>query len=241
MKYIILAAGKGTRLHPLTLMNSKSMYKLDSNTTVLGRMISLIKKYDTDADIVVVTGYHHLHIECCVKDVTYIYNPFYEITNSIASLWFAKNHLVADNITIINGDIVVDKQIVSNVISQSVRKPYVLLDSSIKESGDYNVQVSGKKVLVMSKNLENYFGEYAGVTRLNRESGELLKKEINSMVEHGFYDQWYENALVQLIFKNDFELYYEDIANYEWTEVDSVNDLLLAKKIHMSEKYLCEV
>jgi hypothetical protein len=56
------------------------------------------------------------------------------------------------------------------------------------------------------------------------------------MVEEGYYDQWYENALVQLIFKNDFQLYYEDICNYEWTEVDCVSDLIVAKGIHMNEK-----
>ena len=87
----------------------------------------------------------------------------------------------------------------------------------------------------MSKELDNYYGEYAGVTMLDRESSVLMKKEMESMVEEGFYDQWYENALVQLIFKNDFKLYYIDITNYDWTEVDSVNDLLLAKRIHTQE------
>lgn len=57
-------------------------------------------------------------------------------------------------------------------------------------------------------------------------------------IEDGFYDQWYENALVQLIFKNNFKLYYTDIASYDWTEVDSVNDLLHARQIHAKEKYV---
>ena len=74
------------------------------------------------------------------------------------------------------------------------------------------------------------------MTKLDRASALLMREEMNSMIEEGFYDQWYENALVQLIFKNNFKLYYTDICNYEWTEVDSVNDLLLAKKIHIQEK-----
>ena len=53
------------------------------------------------------------------------------------------------------------------------------------------------------------------------------------MVETGMYDQWYENALVQMIFNEDFQLYYEDIRDYKWTEVDCVSDMLLAKQIHM--------
>lgn len=62
-----------------------------------------------------------------------------------------------------------------------------------------------------------------------------MREELESMVEEGDYDQWYENALVQLIFKTDFKLYFKDIMNYDWTEVDSVNDLLHAKNIHMRE------
>ena len=88
---------------------------------------------------------------------------------------------------------------------------------------------------MFSGDLDNYYGEYAGVTLLDRESARLMKTEMESMVEDGYYDQWYENALVQLIFKNDFKLYYIDITNYDWTEVDSVNDLLLAKRIHTQE------
>ena len=61
------------------------------------------------------------------------------------------------------------------------------------------------------------------------------KEEIENMVEEGYYDQWYENALVQMIFKNDFQLYYKDICDYDWTEVDCVSDLIHAKTIHMKE------
>ena len=106
---------------------------------------------------------------------------------------------------------------------------------SDKNDGDYNVEVSGNDVLVMSKELENYYGEYAGITKLDRFTAELFRKEVNDMVESGFYDQWYENALVQLIFKTNFKLHYVDVINYSWTEVDSVNDLLIAKQIYLKD------
>ena len=93
MKYIFLVAGKGTRLHPLTLKHPKSMYKLDGNVTILQRMVELIRKYDNEADIVIVTGHMHKKIEEQIYGVTFVYNPFYEFTNSIASLWFAQKHL----------------------------------------------------------------------------------------------------------------------------------------------------
>ena len=235
MKYIFMVAGKGTRLHPLTLKHPKSMYKLDENTTLLQRMVQLIKKYDKDADIVIVTGHMHRAIEEQVQGVKFVYNPFYEVTNSIASLWFAQEELDADNVVLIDGDIVMSDELVRDVMCKPVDKPLVLVDSSIKTDGDYNVEVSGDQVLVMSKELSNYYGEYAGVTKLDHDSALKMREEMDEMIEEGFYDQWYENALVQMIFKNDFKLYYTDISNYEWTEVDSVNDLLLAKRIHTQE------
>ncbi len=236
MKYIFMVAGKGTRLQPLTLKHPKSMYKLDEETTLLQRMVALIKKHDAEADIVIVTGHMHRAIEEQVKNVTFVYNPFYEVTNSIASLWFAKEHMDADNIVLIDGDIVMSEELIRDVLCKPVDCATVLVDSSIKTDGDYNVEVSGDQVLVMSKDLKSYYGEYAGVTKLDHYSSILMRTEMDDMIEEGFFDQWYENALVQLIFKHDFKLYYNDISNYEWTEVDSVNDLLLAKQIHVKEK-----
>lgn len=235
MKYIFMVAGKGTRLQPLTLSHPKSMYKLDEHTTLLQRMVALIKKYDEEADIIIVTGHMHRAIEEQVQGVKFVYNPFYEVTNSIASLWFARDELDADNVVLIDGDIVMSDDLVREVMCKKVDKPCVFVDSSIKTDGDYNVEVSGNQVLVMSKDLESYYGEYAGITKLDRASALLMREEMNSMIEDGFYDQWYENALVQLIFKKDFKLYYIDISSYEWTEVDSVNDLLAARRIHGRE------
>ncbi|MEG0571419.1 MAG: sugar phosphate nucleotidyltransferase [Oscillospiraceae bacterium] len=236
MKYIFMVAGKGSRLQPLTLKHPKSMFRLDNETTLIQLMVGLIKKIDKTSEIIVVTGHMHHSIEQQLQDVTFVYNPFYEVTNSIASLWMAREYLGSDNVVLIDGDIVMSEKLMRDVVCKPTDKPMVLLDSSIKTDGDYNVEVSGENVLVMSKDLSCYYGEYAGITMLDSASTILMRKELESMVEEGYYDQWYENALVQLIFKNDFKLYYTDIKDYDWTEVDSVNDLLHAKNIHEKEK-----
>lgn len=236
MKYIFLVAGKGTRLQPLTLYQPKSMFRLDEHTTLIQRMVNLIRKCDSEADIVVVTGHMHKSIEDALENVTFVYNPYYEVTNSIASLWFAREYMVDENVVLIDGDIVMSEELMADIVCKPVEHATVLLDSSIRTDGDYNVEVSGDKVLVMSKDLDSYHGEYAGITKLDRNSAVLMKEEIERMIEEGSYNQWYEDALVQLIFRNDFALYYKDICNYEWTEVDCVSDLLMAKNIHLKEK-----
>lgn len=234
MKYILLAAGKGTRLHPLTKKHPKCLYNLDEDFTVVQMTVNNIRACDTNAEIIVVTGFMHELVQKTIKNVQFVYNPFYDFTNSIASLWFARSFLQG-YVTIINADIVVEKKLMREIVTRELEYPVVLIDSSIKVDGDYNVQIKDDLVVVMSKELKNYYGEYAGITKLDPYSTELLLYEINRMVEEGYYDQWYENALVQLIFNRSFKLHYNDISDYTWTEVDCVDDLLKAKEIYSKE------
>jgi choline kinase len=231
-----LAAGKGIRLNPLTYNYPKSLYKLGNGRTVLKYLVDLIINIDTKANIVVVTGFLADKVSGDMTGVTFINNPFYAITNSIASLWFAKDYL-NDDCVVFNGDVVVSKKLMNEIISKPVKKPYVLLDSSIKKDGDYNVQVHNNNVVAMSKELKDYYGEYGGISLLDGNSSLLLKNEIEYMIKDGFYTQWYEDALVQMIFRYNFKLGYIDIANYDWTEVDEVDDLSRAQIIYHKDNF----
>jgi L-glutamine-phosphate cytidylyltransferase len=231
IKYIILGAGRGTRLHPLTLNQPKCLFNVDEDYTVAQRMIDLIHGCDNEAEIIFVVGFMSDVIKSKIKGCSFVYNPFYSITNSVASLWFAKEHLNSD-VCIINGDIVTESALVQDIISNKDYDSCVLVDSSIRVGGDYNVQINSDRVVVMSKELTEYFGEYAGIVKLKQKDTKFLKKEIEAFINSGFSDQWYENVLVQMIFNNNFYLKYTDICNYAWTEVDCVDDLIKAKKIH---------
>ena len=232
MTYIILAAGKGTNLQPLTLKTPKSLYRLNNDVTVLQKMTRNIRRYDCNAEIVVVAGFMYSVVqkEMEKENAVIVRNPFYAQTGSIASLWFARKYLERDNVTILNSDIVAEDRLFEEVISQKTKKPYVLVDSSGKD-GKYNVQVEGDSVCVMSKSLLDYYAQYASVTKLDAVSARFLAEEIDDMINQEMYDLLYEDALTQMIFSNDFRLYFKDIAGYKWTEIDTVNDLIHAKEI----------
>jgi len=234
MTYIILSAGKGVKLQPLTLNHPKSLYKLDDKTTILQRLVRKIRKFDTEAEILVVIGYMYNQIQKELEDdnVKFVHNPFYSVTSSMGSLWFAKDFLQRENVTIVNGDIVASDKLIQDVVSQHTDCPYVLLDSTHKNANKYNVQVQGDLVCVMSKNLTDYLGNYASIVKLDAVSSRFLLEQLSQMVNEEMYNLFYEEALVQMIFEKNFELYYKDIKDYVWTEVDSVDDLLKAKEIH---------
>jgi choline kinase len=239
MTYIVLVAGQGKNLQPLTLNHPKTLYKLDGRTTVLQRLVRSIRKHDKEAEIVVVIGFMYKHIQKELEDdnVVFVHNPFYATTSSMGSLWFAKGYLQRENVVIINGDIVMSDQLMSDIICTHTDVPYVLLDSTLTDENKYNVQVQGDKVCVMSKNLTEFFGNYASVTKLDAVSSRFVLEQLDQMVNEGMYNLFFEDALVQMIFDNNFELYYKDIKDYEWTEVDCVDDLLKAREIQHESEY----
>jgi choline kinase len=238
MTYIILAAGKGSNLYPLTLKYPKTSYRLDENTTVLQRMVRSIRAADKKAEIVVVVGYkaNDVKKELDGENVTFVMNPFYEVTNSISSVWFARDYLERENVVIVHGDVVFSDEIIQNYLVQSTDMPYILVDSSRAQSGEYNTVIQDGQVLVMSKRLENASAKYCCMTKLDPVSARLVKEEINSMINENMYDQYFEDSLVQMIMFHDFHLFSCDVAGQAWAEVDNVNDLLTAQEIQRRGK-----
>lgn len=238
MTYIILAAGKGNNLQPLTLKYAKTSYKLDEDTTVMQRMVRSIRRADRNAEIVVVVGYkaETLKAELDGENVKFVMNPFYEVTNSISSVWFAREYLERENVAIVHGDAVFSDEIVKSYLTVPTDYPYVLVDSSYVRPGAYNAVIEGNQVLVMSKKLEHFTAKYCCMTKLDPVSSRLLKQEVDSMINSNMYDQYFEDSLVQMIMFHDFQLFCVDIAGQKWAEVDSVDDLLTAQRIHRSVK-----
>lgn len=234
MTYIILAAGKGRNLQPLTLKYPKTSFRLDENTTVLQRMVRTIRRYDRNAEIVVVIGYlsETVRQELAEDNCKFVVNPFYEVTNSISSVWFARQYLERENVAIVHGDVVFCDDIVKAYLVKDTDLPYVLVDSSDVKPGTYNAVTKDGQVLVMSYKLESSNARYCCMTKLDAVSARLLKREIDSMVHNNMYDQFFEDSIVQMIMFHEFQLFAKDIAGKDWSEVDRVDDLLRAQQIH---------
>lgn len=236
MKVIILSAGIGSRLSPLTNNVPKSMLLIDDNTTVLERTINMINKL-LDTEIVIVTGFCNEQIENLVSkydNCKTVYNPFYRVTNSIASLWFAKEYM-DDDVIIINGDVIVESDLFKYILTIK-NKSFLLYDSSIGIQADYKVLEKNGQVVVMSKDLKETSGEYVGITVLKQEDSNKLMKKVKTMVSNEQYCEWYETAIVDMIFTEGFALNVVDASKYLWTEIDNINDLMKAKEIFNYDK-----
>jgi len=226
-KLIILAAGRGTRLKPYTDNMPKCLFNIGGKTTILNRIVNFFQK---DFEISIVAGFCHEKIRSLFSNTNIIINPFYSFTNSIASLWFARHLLDGDEIVMMNSDIVFEKNIYDLIVSSN-KKNFVMIDSSRSDEADYKVFTYNNKITMMDKSLVQCSGEYIGICKLS--SGTLcsFKNKIEEMVESGQYDEWFETALVNMIISDSIDLEYIDVAGYKWTEIDSPNDFIFAKKI----------
>lgn len=237
MEYIILAAGVGSRLYPYTKNSPKCLINVTTEETIIERTVRLINKYDNLAHITVVLGFQSYKIrELLGNKCDYIENPFFRVTNSIASLWFAQEILKKQaNTVIINADIVFSNAFAKEICSIPTESS-IYYDSSINTDGDYNVQHLDGNMLVMGKQLEMYNGEYVGITKFTPDGCIILLDEVNRMIHDDLYDQWYENALVQISLNGHYNFKVIDAADFEWSEIDSIENLLKIREIIKHEK-----
>lgn len=241
MKIVLLAAGLGTRLKPLTDNCPKSLLKISDNISVIERTIEMINNI-CECEIIVVTGYKRIKFEEVLSkysNCTIINNPFYRVTNSIASLWFAREYL-NDEVIIYNSDVIIEGNLLK-IVMETNSDAAVFYDSSIGMEADYKVVEQNDKVILMSNELSDFSGEYVGITRFNKYMAEELKTKIENMVSDELYNEWYETAIVNMIFENQFVIDAIDVAPLEWTEIDDINDLIKAKEIITKLKVLGKI
>lgn len=234
---IILAAGMGSRLYPYTKDIPKCLLQYNDSKTLLEYTLDNLSKYNTNNIIVI--GYKSTKInDAMLKNEKYyfttlLYNPFYRITNSIVSLWMARNFL-NDDVIIINSDVFASENIYDKIFNSEL-KDFVVFDSSRHYSdADYKVSINynNNKVLSMGKLLDTtfYSGEYSGITKLSKETSINLSRKINNMVNQEEYSTWYETALVNLIEQESIELGCLDIKGLNWIELDTDMDYKALKK-----------
>jgi len=115
MKSIILAAGKATRLLPLTKDTPQCMLKVGKKT-ILERQIELIKKSGID-DITVITGYLSEKVEnlCKKLGIKTLFNPFYEVSGTALTLWVIKEEL-KEGFVLLYSDVIFELKTIDDLL-----------------------------------------------------------------------------------------------------------------------------
>ena len=140
MKAILLAAGRGTRIDRNVERVPKSTLPIDG-VPLIRRSVELLQ--EAKMECVVCTGYEEGKIKEAMSEldnITYCYNPFYDITNSIASIWFAREYM-DDDMLVMNADVFFSKEILEQIIADK-RNPVMAIDYSRTAEGDYFIKIT---------------------------------------------------------------------------------------------------
>ncbi|HIF27607.1 MAG TPA: phosphocholine cytidylyltransferase family protein [Candidatus Marinimicrobia bacterium] len=222
MKAIILAAGVGKRLHALNINKPKCLIRVGS-TTLIRRSVNLLVSKGI-SDITVIVGFMaHLIRNELNNDVAYFENPDFHSTNSIKSLWYAKD-LLEDNVLLLNGDLYYEHGILDYAINQT--NPVVMLaDSTRIDNADYRFGFIGNQINRFGKHLTNdeTDGEYVGIVRIDQCFIKRFKQTLEEMITSGETNIWWEDVLYSFIEKQ-IPIHYFDVAGTFWSEVDTLQD-----------------
>ena len=155
--------------------------------------------------------------------ISYFENPDFHITNSIKSLWYARD-LLEDDVLLLNGDLYYEHDILDYAINQT--NPVVMLaDSTRIDKADYRFGFSGNQINRFGKHLTNHEtdGEYVGIVRIDQSFIKTFKQTLEEMITSGKSNIWWEDVLYSFIEKQ-IPIHYFDVAGTFWSEVDTLQD-----------------
>ena len=222
MKAILLAAGVGSRIAENIGNMPKSMMEVGGKPLII-HTVELLQK--NHMEVVVITGFKHNMIEDALKDysVKIYYNPFYAVTNSIGSLWYAREEFDTEEMLIANADVFYTQELLDRMAGAKYEN-FLLSDITRADNGDYYFMTENDKLVKYGKELlrTDRNAEYVGLAVLRNDWTKKFCDRLCEMIDNGDYDLWWENVLYSFVSKEDVHTY--DVDGVFWSEIDTIED-----------------
>jgi choline kinase len=158
MKAIILSAGQGSRLLPLTADRPKCLLSLAGRPLIEWQVRHLAAS--GVREVVVVVGFRAEAVETALArlegfglGIRTIFNPFYKVAENVASCWMARAEMDSDFV-LLNGDVVFEPAVPSTAVT-GARGPVTVTINRPSEydEDDMKVELAGDRVLAIGKDL----------------------------------------------------------------------------------------
>lgn len=232
MKGLILAAGLGTRLRPLTDECPKTLVKVNGKAIIEKQIENLLNNGVND--ITVITGYKSEVLKDFLNskfsEIKIIENKDFNNTNNMYSLYLAKDSLIENDFILMNGDVFFEELVVEKLLNEKCENAIAF------ESNNYNeesmkISFNEDKITHISKaiNKNDAIGTSIDVYKFGREASKNLFSIIeNIIINEKELNSWSEVAIDKLF---DLERFVPvDIGN-RWVEIDNLDDLRKAEDL----------
>ncbi len=231
MKALILLAGAGRRLHPLTIDSPKSLLPI-GDSTVLEHMLTKLLRADVTS-FVVVCGFMEDTIRGYIGglfpdlDVTYVTNEHFLTTNTGCSLLVARDHLDGEAFIKLDGDVIFDDEVLERLLAQEEGPSYVCIDSSDIGEEVIKVVCNGTGDIVRignTLNVDHAIGESIGIERISRVTSAALFASLEAMMADAANHQNYYEVAYDEIVRAGASFKALDITGLHWVEMDDLAD-----------------
>jgi choline kinase len=232
---LLLAAGTGSRLFPLTKSSPKCL-TLVNEKSILERLVNNLKKQGFKR-LVIVTGYE----KECIMDflgsksgnltIEYIYSPLYRSTNNIYSLWMARN-IINEPFVLFESDLVLNSSLLDDMMfpdRMAVAQMQPWLDGTTVSLNKQN------QVTMFHKGTMDAYSDIryktVNIYSFSLLSWQLIVKRLNQYISDGNVNCYYETVFSEMI--DDKSLTFESVSfdHEPWYEIDTIIDLAEAEKI----------
>ena len=240
---LLLAAGIGSRLYPLT-QNEPKCLTIVNGMSILERLLSSLNQHGFKR-LVVVTGHQENHIRDFLGNqvgdiaIDYIFSPLYKTTNNIYSLWMARK-IINEPFLLLESDLVFDESLLDAMlypdrIAVAKVQPWMngtcvtinkfqLVKDFLLDSADSFGEIKYKTVNIYSISLASWH---------------CIVKKLDQHISEGKVNDYYETVFAEMI--ADGSLFFKIVSfdGKPWYEIDTIEDLAEAEKLFSSDNYTC--
>ncbi len=235
---VILSAGQGSRLAPLTATTPKCLIDFHGRT-LLEWQVAALTTAGVDR-ITVVTGFEAGQVRdrlaAAHLDVQTLHNPFYRIADNIGSVWLARAALTGGDAIVLNGDTLLSPALIAQAIAGATAP--VSVTTAVKPSydaDDMKVTLSGDTVTAVSKKLPpgETDAESIGMLVFRGPGGAVFADMIDQVIaREGGTGNYYLSAVAELALTGVVGA--TDVTGHTSAEVDFPADLPAARALTAS-------
>jgi len=233
MKAIVLSAGQGKRLLPLTESAPKCMLPVDGDRSILEIQLQTLAACGIERATVIV-GFGAEHVERFLSTTTIagmavetIYNPFFSSSDNLATCWLAR-HLMEQDFILLNGDTLFEEPVLGHLLDGPEGPITVSIDhKSSYDDDDMKVSIDDDgRMLAIGKTLkpETVNGESIGMLRFAGPGPRLFRDALERTIRSPeALRAWYLSVINDLAQENAVGTV--SVHGLWWREVDAPEDL----------------
>ncbi len=236
MKVIVLSAGQGKRLLPLTAERPKCALMLGERS-VLGWQLQALATGGA-TEVVVATGFQAPLINDIIGGVEGLrvrtsHNPFYAHCDNLGTCWIVR-HEMSGPFVLINGDTLFEPEIFARLLASDDPHPITLVTNHKNgyDDDDMKVSVADGQLQRVDKKLPpaQVNGESIGMIRFQGPGPALFRNRLEAMMaEESTLKRWYLSAIDALAAEGHVGV--ATTGDHDWCEVDDRNDLQHAQSV----------